>query len=266
MNDKPDLKKVMERIAKLLALAGNNPSESEAAAAAEKAQALLAEYNLTVSDVKSSNKTEDNFIVDNDLITDSLPWRRSLALMVGRLYFCEYFYTFKKEFSHDRKRILCKGGSIPGYKRYDIHSFVGAAHNVTIAKMMFSYLNQTIERLATDGSLRWPMNERSKYRTSFKASCASRLCWRIQERIEAAKKGEVKTESGTNLPALASLYDQTKIKLDSFISERVGEMKSKALKHTTSHHGGVLEGHAAGDKIGLDQQVGSDRQQRLGRN
>lgn len=263
MNDKPDLSKVMEKIAKLLALAGNNPSESEAAAAAEKAQALLAEYNLDVSDVRTAGKLGDNvFIVDDDLRTDSLPWRRTLAAMVGKLYFCEYFYTFKKEHIRTRK---VRANGMPGYKRYDIHSFVGEKHNLAVAKMMFSYLNDTIERLSIEGSLNYPLNERSRYRTSFKAACSNRLCWRINERIEAAKKGEVKTESGTNLPALASLYDQTKAKLDNFISIKVGKLDSKAVRHTQSHFGGMTEGHIAGDKIGLDQQVHGDKQARLGR-
>jgi len=45
--------KLAERIRKLLALAGNNPSEAEAAMAMERASALLAEHNLTMAEVET---------------------------------------------------------------------------------------------------------------------------------------------------------------------------------------------------------------------
>jgi hypothetical protein len=46
-----DREKLIERIRKLLALADNNPSESEAAAALERASAIMAEHNLTMAHV-----------------------------------------------------------------------------------------------------------------------------------------------------------------------------------------------------------------------
>ena len=47
--------KMIEKIQKLLSLAGNNPSEAEAAAALRKAQELMAKYSLSVSE--ASGKT-----------------------------------------------------------------------------------------------------------------------------------------------------------------------------------------------------------------
>ena len=44
-----DMNKMLEKVKKLLALAGNNPSEEEAQAAALKAQELIAQYNLDMS-------------------------------------------------------------------------------------------------------------------------------------------------------------------------------------------------------------------------
>ena len=44
-----DMDKVLDKVRKLLALAGNNPSEKEAQAAALKAQKLIAQYNLVLS-------------------------------------------------------------------------------------------------------------------------------------------------------------------------------------------------------------------------
>lgn len=49
---------LMKKVEKLLALAGNNPSESEAKSAMMKAQALIAEYNLDMSELSSDDKEE----------------------------------------------------------------------------------------------------------------------------------------------------------------------------------------------------------------
>lgn len=48
-----DMNKMLEKVQKLLALAGNNPSEQEAKAAAMKAQKLIAQYNLDMSALSS---------------------------------------------------------------------------------------------------------------------------------------------------------------------------------------------------------------------
>lgn len=49
--EKETLEKMLEKVKKLLSLAGNNPSEEEAIAASLKAQELIAKYNLDLSDL-----------------------------------------------------------------------------------------------------------------------------------------------------------------------------------------------------------------------
>lgn len=53
-----DMNKMLDKVQKLLALAGNNPSEEEAKAAAMKAQTLIAQYNLDLSSLSSEEKIE----------------------------------------------------------------------------------------------------------------------------------------------------------------------------------------------------------------
>lgn len=235
---------MIEKVRKLLALSQSS-NEHEAALAAEKAQAMLAEYNLSMADVASEEKDED-FIIDADDVTESVPWRRTLAASVAKLYFCDYFFTHRYDPTVSRS---C------GYIRKDIHSFVGAPHNITIAKMMFQYLSQTVERLADEGSLRYTPGERGPYKTSFKMACTRRLGTRIFERIQAARAGQIKTESGTTLPALASLYDRTKQQLTAFLDKEVGNLKSSKDRSKQTHQGGIIDGRKAGDSISLDQQI-----------
>jgi hypothetical protein len=243
MNDS-ERAKLLERVRKLLALAGNNANENEAAAAAEKAQALLVEHNLSMLDIDNLADDETKDIgVDNSIITSSNPWRRPLAVQVAKLYFCEYFYS-----------------STRGSK--NIHSFVGKKHNIEVAKMMFMYLLEAIDRLAREGAKGLPIKEQSPYRVAFRGACTKRLCQRIMERIEAAKRGEIKSETtGSNLPALASMYDRSQNALTKYIEKNVGGMRMKRTSLSTHLHSkGASDGYAAGNRIGLDQQVGGRSQ------
>lgn len=233
-NDK--LAKVMEKIRKLLALAKSS-NEHEAALAADRAQALLAEYNLTHADVEDNAQPVEE---DDDTETDSYPWRRPLGTWVAKMFFCHYMYsTFKR-----RKT------------SYDRHIFVGRPHNIVVAKLMFEYLIATVERLARAGAKTIPLKQRSPYRVTFRTTCSSRLCARIADRINvAATSGVVIPDQTTRLPALRSQYEQAQAEIDSFLEPRLNEIKKVVQNTKVLHEQGSIDGHKAGGEIGLDQQV-----------
>lgn len=243
-----DNSKVLDRIKKLLALAGNNPNEAEASAAMEKVQAMLAEHNLSMSDVSTHDKAEDGFVIDGTLETDSRPWRRQLAVLVGRMYFCTYFFDHRYEPRSDR---AC------GYVRYDVHNFVGARHNVAVVHLVFKYLNDAITRLAKAGAKSLPVKERAPYMNSFRHACADRLCFRIEAHIAAASRGDVKKANGTNLPALASLYENTQLQIIAYMDEQLGEGATyvPADRSKSTSFLGKIEGDKAGKTISLKSQV-----------
>jgi hypothetical protein len=241
--DNTKREKLLEKIRKLIRLS-TSPNEHEAALAAEMAQAMLAEYNLTLDDVRE-NVNED-FVVDSDEVTESRPWRRSLGAMVAKLYFSQYFFTYRKTRTHQRK---C------GYIRDDIHNFVGAAHNVAIAKMMFIYLCGVVQQLAVEGAVKIPVKQRGSYQTSFKHACGWRLCERIQKRIDDAKAGQVKAPDGSNLPALADLYKRTQDEINGFLKGKGTELEVPSFRGKLNNLRGIAEGREAAEKVGLDPQV-----------
>lgn len=241
-----DISRVLDKIKKLVALS-TSPNEHEAAFAAEKVQELLAEHNLSMSDVKDVDDPTAGMTTDDELVSSSVPWRRSLASEVAHLYFCEYFYNHRYISTTTRS---C------GYIRKDIHTFVGAPHNIVVAKLMFTYLTDTVERLALAGSKNLKTG-RSAYITSFKAAASVRLCSRIRDRIAALSERETRTATGTTLPALADLYEQTKAQLAAFIKNRVGTLRVLSTRITQSCVFGARDGDRAGQTIGLDSQVGS---------
>jgi hypothetical protein len=231
--------KILDRIQKLIALS-TSPNENEAAVAAEKAQALLIEHNLSMADVKASTHKKVEYTINN-VKTTPYPWHRLLAQAVAKLYFCTSYYT-----------------PTPGKTmKADIHSFVGEPHNAAVAIMMFQYLDKAVNDLAVAGAKRISSTtEQSKYRTTFRNAAVNQLCKRIMQRIEAARRGEVKSEAGTNLPALASLYDTTAIALADQLKIMIpGGLKTKTQKVAILHGDGYAEGTEAGRRIGLDQQV-----------
>jgi len=238
--------KLIDRIKKLLALAGNNPNEVEAAAAAEKAQELLALHNLSMADVKSTSQDKDEVELQGGLYTSAHPWRRPLGNAVAALYFCKYMYR--------------------PYSGKNEHLFIGTKANIAVATMMFSYLFETVDRLAYAGSRAVPQHEKSPYRVAFRAAAVLRLTKRIHDRIRAAKQGQVKTSEGKNLPALLDLYEKHSLATDEFVKQAFPSVKqTKSSLRTSLHSRGSAEGAAAGDSIGLDQQIGSGMQKRIGR-
>src|SRR5262245_21357752 len=100
--------KLLDRVRKLLALS-TSPNENEAALAAEKAQALLAEHKLSMDEVLETDSKPVEFFHDQTERTDSRPWRRGLGMWCAKMYFAKYYFSFKKELS------LTRGN---GYIRY----------------------------------------------------------------------------------------------------------------------------------------------------
>lgn len=80
-----DREQLMEKVSKLLALAGNNPSEAEANAAYAKAQKLIAEYNLNMDEF--SEKKEE-IVMMPCVHPKNKGYRTKLAVIIGRNFRC----------------------------------------------------------------------------------------------------------------------------------------------------------------------------------
>ncbi len=246
-----DKAKVLDRIRKLMALS-ESPNEHEAAAAADKAQALLAQYNLSALDLVE--KKGPTLIFDNELVTESRPWLRPIVGACCKLYFCETYYTFTYNYR--------SGAAKPNsYVRTDTWTIVGDVQNVMVAKMMATYLMKAVERLASEAGANQPKAAKSAFLQAFKMGAAARLHIRLYRRREEAMAGQMKIEAGlleggkTNLPALRSMYEVAEQQAKDAIQEKVGKM-GKNRKTTVKSNAGFAAGYKAGDTIGLDQQVG----------
>lgn len=238
---------IIERIRKLLALA-KSANEHEAAVAMQRAQEMLAKYNLDMNDVLQRGESVQ-FVCDNELVTESSnPWRRDLASNLARLFFCDYSFNFIKQSMPQRKTRK--------YLRLDRHSFYGLPHNVAVVKEMFKYLVDTVERLAREA--RKINREGASYEKSFRHGCATRLIERISERYWASKEGAqalIGRDGGNNLPAL---YDNSEAALNDWMTKKVGELEIAKNRGVIKSQKGELDGFRAGGGISLDTQVSDE--------
>lgn len=136
---------IIERIRKLLALAGNNPNEHEAAAAAAKAQALMQEHDLEMSAVEGLHmdaRTAGVTKVDGvTLHKAGKPggWKVDLFETVAKTSDC-WVYVRR---SHG--------------KWYDATGqMVGRKQDLEMAEYVFGFLVRELERLQDEfGKTRW---------------------------------------------------------------------------------------------------------------
>lgn len=92
------VEKILDKVKKLLALAGNNPSEEEAKSAALKAQKLIAEYNLNVTDLGEEADEEPLVFRYYETGVDKA-WKYDLSMVVARNFRCRVTWIGKRKLS-----------------------------------------------------------------------------------------------------------------------------------------------------------------------
>lgn len=116
-------KNIISKIEKLLALAGNNPSEAEAQAAMLKAQKLMAEHNLDLAQFKDQPKEKKEAVTEYFRGYHNTNWAISLARVI-----CDNF--------------RCNLLRAPGYGLV----FVGLKEDVAICKAVFTFAADTLNK------------------------------------------------------------------------------------------------------------------------
>lgn len=125
------LQEVIEKAKKLSALAERGGTKEEAMVAASKLQELLTKYNLTISSLEENEKPEfgrTDFTLDCNSVQRK--WRGALYLAISRANDCEAI-TIR---SNGKEAI----------------AIIGRKHNTEIVNYLYTYLSETIQKLACD--------------------------------------------------------------------------------------------------------------------
>lgn len=172
-------RKAVDKIEKLMRLAGNNSNEAEAANALAKAQELLLAYNLDMAVVEQASGQSTKRL-DEQVSGGMHKYQRSLWSHIAELNLCMYW---------TQKNAVKEGSSAAKKKRRWTHEhrLVGRQVNVATTKHMAFYLDQTIERLCRE--MLGSDNAKQYYSrdaVAFREGIADRVIEKIRERREAA--------------------------------------------------------------------------------
>lgn len=122
---------VIERVKRLLALAGNNPNEHEAASASAMAQKLMEDHNIDMAVLGKSGKGTQGARSDQKQKGGLYGWQRDLWKASAELNMCVYW-------------------SLKGLERGSVyeHRVLGSQVNVLSTTILAEYLQGTIDRIA----------------------------------------------------------------------------------------------------------------------
>ena len=149
---KNELDKILDRVKKLLALAGNNPNQHEAASAAEMAHRILTEYNLSLSDVELKDIVEGKVKFNT---IDVEKWYGILAVNIAKVFDC---YTYKINYTDTK----------------DSESiFIGTKSDVEVAIYVYKYLTTVCHSLIAEKDV--------DVRVSYSLGLVKALCKRITD-------------------------------------------------------------------------------------
>lgn len=207
MNTAAELK-VIDRISKLLALSRDTrgATEHEAALAAEKAQELMAEYNIELATVEARGQVSGNE-GQREKKTKAhrtvYKWQHDLMNEIAGVNFCVARRQYRRSEKNWRQQV---------FQGYEV---IGRRANVAATEHTFDYLTQTIERLArtwaeenVDPGRPGTSNLYSADACRFREGCADRITHRLRDKrrsiVAAQQRKEREARATSQHPAAAA--------------------------------------------------------------
>lgn len=235
--------KIIDRARKLLALADRNANEHEAALAAAKAHALLAEHDMSITCVEEAQVSSSDLKQMDIMEAGSVAtWKKELATGIAA--------SFKVGAMQTSSCVEDEYGELV---RRKVLSFVGLEADITLARETFVYLSSVVNRLAK----RHARGMGKAYATSFRIGCATRLSarlreWarRVQADLEAAGRS---TAAGRELVVCK----------DRLIDEWRAQRGTVYWRNNPSSSDGYYAGKSAAEDVNLSHQVEHEKQQSI---
>lgn len=235
---------IIEKLKKMLALAERGGTEEEAANAANMAMALAMKHGIDLAALQTSGiETRAGFKYAT-IYEDNGGFEQWLINLLGGI--CA---------AHGGK-VFYKGA--PGMTLY---CAIVREDMVPLLKMTMEYLVKTVLRLNTEAvrgrSLTQP--ERAQFRKAFRIGCSARIRQRLYDRLQAMMKEDEVAKAATGSTALVVVnHLESEIKEMQDWMQKQGFIfrQSKARGPRTLDSAGYQAGRAAGDRVGLDAQLG----------
>jgi hypothetical protein len=237
---------ILNRIQKLLKMSTENgASENEAMLAADKAQKLLQEHNLSIADIKDDSQAEpmdsEDVEVDRDL------WKGYIRNATAKLYFCKTYTTMKLD-TH--------------YKRVKVITFVGRKSNRMVATEMCKYFINTVNRLADEEFREVPGSRASinKMAHAFKQGAASKLSSRLRKRYEEIAPEYIPQGNPDGLPVL---YKNEQMAITKWLEDQGIRLRSAKSSMSIRDRVAYSRGSEKGNGIGINTQINARTKSRM---
>ena len=237
---------ILNRIQKLLKMSTENgASENEAMLAADKAQKLLQEHNLSIADIKDDSQAEpmdsEDVEVDRDL------WKGYIRNATAKLYFCKTYTTMKLD-TH--------------YKKVKVITFVGRKSNRMVATEMCKYFINTVDRLAAEEFKEVPGSRATINRMAhaFKQGAASKLSARLRERYEEIAPEYIPQGNPDGLPVL---YKNEQMAITKWLEQKGIRLRSAKSSMSIRDRVAYSRGSEKGNGIGINTQINARTKSRM---
>lgn len=215
-----DITPILSKIKKLLALStSSNPNE--AALAAAKAQELLMQHNLTMSQVQTQ---EPSSYERSTVQTGKRVWRRLLLTTIAQNNFCESIYNVTQHIS----------------------VLIGETHNIEVVTYLYQYLIGQLEPMAVAAHQRSiaPVHGKTWFDSFYMGAVNS-----IHERLEAQKR-EMEAASNDCRALVVSKDAELKTAVMKFFPN----VRNGGTKRVRSADG-YFEGVEAGNRVALNKAI-----------
>jgi hypothetical protein len=237
---------ILNRIQKLLKMSTENgASENEAMLAADKAQKLLQEHNLSIADIKDDSQAEpmdsEDVEVDRDL------WKGYIRNATAKLYFCKTYTTMKLD-KH--------------YKKVKVITFVGRKSNRMVATEMCKYFINTVNRLADEEFKEVPGSRAAinKMAHAFKQGAASKLSSRLNERYNEIAPEYIPQGNPDGLPVL---YKNEQMAITKWLEQKGIRLRSAKSSMSIRDRVAYSRGSEKGNGIGINTQINARTKSRM---
>ena len=227
--------KIFSKIEKLFAL-GQSPNENEAKLAMAQAHKLLTKYNLS-AEYFNSVKDKDGKVQANENVFKTgkrlAQWKSSLLNGVAGANYCKFF--IRRNFA--------------GYELV----IVGRKHNVAIAKYMFEYLCETVERLAKKNA-----GKGASAKNSYRIGMSSGLVQKLYEEMRRAEKEGVVVDGETSSALVVQNLGKDLARENSkFIRNKVGRLSNVRQRSSAKDYSNLSQGRSDAKNVSLNRQVGN---------
>lgn len=201
---------IIEKVQKLLAVAGSTTNPAEAEAFSSKAQALLEAYNLDAAAVNDAGEADARG--EDKQKGGFYNYERKLWGAISALNFCMYFkqerWVKRTEADANRAKVQAYASEFRReYRKRHEHRVIGRKANVVGTKVMADYLMGTIGRMAMEYAKERGETPKSRAAQSFREGMADHLVGKLENRRdallaeEARKQREAETKARENQSA-----------------------------------------------------------------